>query len=711
MKFFVGYFKRTFSNKYNLLLLLLISFHIAFFFVFQSLNKNYQTWDSAGHISTSYRIANEIKRLLLNTSGVSVVSVLKVSNYYPPFVQMIGAFISLIFGYKSAFLLLETLVFFIISILFTYKVTLLITKKPKLSILTTFIYSFFPQVIDQSHYFHLDLPLLALLLISIYFLYLSNNFKKLSYTLLFFVFFALIQVTKWYGFVFLIVPVLLCLFKAFFYKNSDKESDNVSTITPNDHVTESSTSSASNYSVGKFIILRNLVIGSVTLLLIVFPWYLANWNDLVKFMKVFSVGESDDPTNIFQKIMYYPSNMITFQIMFIPSLLLIASFVYKFIKNKKKALVYFLIVLVPWIVFIFISNKNLRYILPLTPFFAYLISSISIKISKKIKGFVFFVLIYLVLAFSFLSFNQLVKETPSLKYISMFFAGPNYGAWYYVDPTFYSYKPYRYPSDEILDFIYTDAKRVNNALGVAVLVDSGDMSAATLEMLRLENHYNNMYMPVPYYQFEPFKSDAEIEAFFVDTASDYVIVPDNPGPQGLRNYQALIQCIDYLKSDRDRLFKEIKAFPLPNRGQISVYKRVNYLENLDVTDGCRQDAGLIDGVETIKLRPNYTYTMFTGHFAIDDIISRDYQKGVIYVLQIENIDQEGILDIRNLPKSGSALCVERGLGIDTTEAVKGPLTLKDQCGPATPCTKSVLVKWTVGKPVANVMEYTKESFQ
>jgi hypothetical protein len=229
-------------------------------------------------------------------------------------------------------------------------------------------------------------------------------------------------------------------------------------------------------------------------------------------------------------------------------------------------------------------------------------------------------------------------------------------------------------------------------------------------MLRLENHFNNMYMPVPYFQFEPFKSDAEIESFFIDTASDYVIVPSNPGPVGLRNYQALAQCIDYLRSDRDRLFKEIKVFPLPKGDQMSVYKRVNYLENVDITDGCRQDAGLVDGVEMIQLRPNYTYTMYTGHFAIDDKVSRDYQKGVIYILQIENIDQEGVLDIHNLPKSGSALCVRKGLGFDTTEDVQRPLTLSNQCGPAIDCTKAVLVKWTVGKPEVKITEYTRDMF-
>lgn len=262
-----------------------------------------------------------------------------------------------------------------------------------------------------------------------------------------------------------------------------------------------------------------------------------------------------------------------------------------------------------------------------------------------------------------------------------------------------------------MQFIYSDAKRVKNALGVAVLTDSEQMSAATLEMLRLENHFDNMYMPVPYFQFEPFKSDAEIEAFFVDSATDYVIVPSYIGPEGLRNYTALKQCVDYITSIRDRLFKELKVFISPDGNTYAVYKRVNYLENTDLTDGCIQDAGAVDGVEVIQLRPGYTYTLSTGHFALDDIISKDYQKGVINIVQIEDVNQQGSLTINNLPKSGSALCTKGGLGFDTTELVRVPLTQKDQCGPETPCTKVVLVKWAVGDTQAKVTEYTPESFK
>jgi len=77
----MNFLKRFFSNKYNVLLILLIITHIVILSLFHYLNKNYQTWDSAGHINISFRIANEIKRLVTGEKGVSLVSVLKISNY------------------------------------------------------------------------------------------------------------------------------------------------------------------------------------------------------------------------------------------------------------------------------------------------------------------------------------------------------------------------------------------------------------------------------------------------------------------------------------------------------------------------------------------------------------------------------------------------------------------------------------------------------
>lgn len=700
MQFTKPSFKKILSEKWNKYLFLLILFHIFFFVVFRVLNKSYQTWDSAGHIGLSYRMADEIKRFASSTEGSSFSTIMKVSNYYPPFVQLIGSFISLLFGYESIFLLTETLIFFIISIIFTYKLAFLLTKNEKLSFLSATIYSLFPQIVDQSHYFHLDVPLTALILICVYYLLISDNFKKVWPTILFFIFFSFIQLTKWTGFVFLIVPVVLTLYKAFISKDAVSDRSD------------------------KIKIILNLLIGSLIFLILVIPWYYVNWNELIAQVKVFSGGESDDPTNLWQSLVYYPSNAISHQIMFLPFILIVLSLI-RFLKNNRKNFIIILLtILVPWLLFVLISNKNLRYTLPLTPLLAYLISDLLINVFEnkktKLKYFTSFTIIYLMVASLLLSFVRLEKESPILKPISIFFTGPRYSAWYYYGTSFYAYKSYRYPVDDVLSYIYEDANEREKGFGVAVLVDSEEMSAAMLEVVRMELGYKNMYMPVPYFQFDLFESIDRIEAFFYETGSKYVITSTNIGPGGLRNYLALNQVTEYL-NDTDSMFEKINEFKvfkdddkspfnLSPSETISIYKiKPSFYREETSVDGCRFGAGIEDGIETIKLSKNHTYVFYTGHFAIQDKVWKAYEKGVMYVVQIENTIHESMLDVHNLPKSGSSFCSIGGLNLDFSKEIKDALTLEDQCGQGVKCHKVVHVKWSVGEPTVDITEYTADS--
>jgi len=692
--------QKILSDKWDKLLVFLIIFHVLFFSIFHILNKNYQTWDSAGHIGLSYRMAQEMERFLSGAEGASFKSILKISNYYPPFVQLIGSFISLVFGYKSMFLLIETLIFYILSILFTYKLTFLFTKDKKTSFLTAVIFSLFPQIIDQSHYFHLDIPLTALILMSVYYLCTSDNFNKLWQTLLFFIFFSFIQLTKWTGFVFLVVPVVIALYQAFIRQSTTVD------------------------KVNKIKIIRNVIVGFVVFLIFVIPWYYINWVELVSQVKIFSGGESDDPTNLWQSILYYPSNSISHQIMFLPFVLVVISIIYQLKNNWKRELILLVNILIPWLLFVFISNKNLRYTLPLTPLLAYLIADILFLVKgfgrfklRWLKGLTVF---YLFIASIFLSFFSLEAQDPLLKPLSIFFTGPRYKAWYYYGTAFYSYKPYKSPVDDVLTFIYNDSDEKEKALGVAVIVDSEQMSASMLELVRIELGYKNMYMPVPYFQFELFDSVDRIEAFFNETNSKYVITSSYLGPEGLRNYSVLKQVNEYLQQDNS-IFEKIKDFEIYKDSDNSVFikkpdeivsvyrKKPSSMKKEESTEGCKVGAGIDDGVETIKLSSNHTYVFFTGHFAIQDKIWRDYEKGVMYVVQIENTVHESSLDIHNLPKSGSSYCSILGLNQDFSKDIEEILTGEDKCGKGIRCHKVVLVRWSVGEENVDLKEFSPVS--
>lgn len=674
-------------KKPAVLLTILILFHVLFFAIFQYLNKANQTWDSAGHIGMSYLIADKFK-LLFSGNG-SIVDIIKTSDYYPPLVQTLGAFVSITFGYHSSHLLYLTLIFFILSIWLLYKVVCLITNNNyTLALLSAATFSFLPQIFEQSRVFHLDLPLVAFLLASVYFLIKSNGLKNSLYSLLFFVFVSFAQLTKWYAFVYLFIP--------FIYLYTDKFT---SLGLAGDRATKK---------------LTNLVIGVFLVFVIASPWYFLNLTKLMGYSKIFSTPEIDDPQVLLsvENFTYYVSRMMSFQLSFVPFVLSIVGLVLAFIKNKKLGITVFLSILVPLVVFTLIQNKNLRYIMPLTPLLAVLASYSVYFIAgqlKSLKNIVYGVFIaYLVIGYIFFSFNQIKAESPILKIFGAVYGGTQAKDIYY-NPDVYTYEPEYWPVEDVLDFIIEDSG--GRGIGITPLFDSKNFSLATFEMLRREKHLNNVYVPVPYFQFEPFENDAAILNYFDTNSVDYVIVPQNAGPEGLRNFSVLTQLSQYFTSSRNTQFVAIKSFTLPDNTVLEVYKRLGVDESTPTErqgNYCIQNAGFGDGVETIKLKENHSYIFYTGHFAIQSLIKKDYTPGVLYIVQIENIPHTSLLDIHNLPSRGTTMCVFENLGVDVSESIRKPLTESGHCG--VDCTKVVHVKWSVGTTNIETKEYIRGNF-
>ena len=669
-------------RKTELLLVIILVFHVLLFITFQALNKGAQTWDSAGHINTSMRLADEIGEFVDRTGDASVITILKTSNYYPPLVQLIGAASNLAFGYESSILLYISFVFFLVSIIYTYKLIVMVSGNERIALLSAFFYSIFPQVVDQARLFHLDVPLIALLLIAVYHLFRSQGFSSSKHSLLFFVFFGLAQITKWYAWIFLVVPVVYVLIEGISGQYKEKIKQN----------------------------LFNIFIGSVVFCLIALPWYIANFEEMVTLARIFSVGEVDDPAVLFslENFLYYPKNLLTYNLLLLPYLTLLASMIYVVVKDKKRGSFYLALVFVPVLAFTFISNKNLRYILPLSPMFAYLISIFIFSTSRKLKGFSSIFIVYLLGGLLFLSFNQIKPQTPPAKVASVLFAGPVYKAWYHNTLTFYSYDPDYWPIEEMLGFIVDDANKPESVpLGISPIIDAEQFSAATIEMLRLENDYDNVFFPVPYFQFEPFSSDEELIGFFTEAGVEYIIAPDDPGPPGLRNYAALRQIVDYLASDRNSYFVQVNDYTMPGGLNIKIYKRAGLEQTFIKSGECIDKAGFVDGIESIKLEPNHTYVMFTGHFAIQDKLRREFEDGNLYILQLENTIHESILDVHNLPKSGSSLCSRAGIGLDITEEIDIAVDSENSCGLGVPCDKVMHVYWSVGDPEPVVTDYLR----
>lgn len=452
------------------------------------------------------------------------------------------------FDYQWAFLL-ETL-FLILAIIYLYKIVLHYFKDANLAVLTVFIFSFFPQVWQQSREFHLDVPLVALLLVSYYYLILSNSLRNVKYAVLFFIFFTLGQLTKWYGFVFLVVPfiyeVIVKMIQARDFDNKER--------------------------------IRNTLIGSVIVIAGAFPWYILNFTNLVNIVGITAQGDAGDPTNIWslESIFHYLEMMMSHQLTFVAVLMLLGA-MYLFNKHKVPCRNYvFHLIAFPYVVFTLIQNKDLRYILPLTPMFAFYIAYALLKINFMANKVVLAIFsVYLMMMFFFLSFNQLSPLPVWLQPITVTMAGPYYTAWL-ADPLNYSYNSHDWQNDTVLQAIENDTNRFGtkpaNPYKVLSLSENQFFSVASLEMHRWKNEDFNIDIVTPFYQLSPFNTEAQQN--YLDQM-EYAVVPDSPGPAGLRNYAVLTQLINFFKSDQNKDFVVINKVTLPDTNVISLYKRVS----------------------------------------------------------------------------------------------------------------------------------------
>jgi len=639
----------------------------------------------------SFWLADNFKLFL--SGQKSLLALLQTSDYYPPFIQSIGAILSLIFGYNSEALVYFGLVILIGSIYMVYKLAFLITQNQTLALNTAIIFSLFPHIYDQSRAFHLDLPLVLLILLSLYFLLKSEFLTNTKYSYLFFIMIGLTQLTKWYGFIYIAPTSIYLAIK--YFKDSQKK--------------------PLNYS--------NILFGIVVTLMISAPWYIANQDSLIKYSAIFSTPETDDPAVFlsFENFSYYFNRIVTFQILLLPAIFVILGALKVFKNNSTGFWISIFNILLPISIFTFISNKNLRYLLPLTPLFAFLISY-YIEGFKRIylkKITYIFLLLYLASSYLYLSYNHVEPFSFTAKFANRLLAGP-YDGWK-IDPQAYSYTKGNWHVEEIMDFIVADANVTNNfALGITPLIDQKNFSLSTVEMLRREKHLSNVFIPAPYFRFEPYSNDNETLGYFNENSVSYIISPESPGNMTLRNYEVLAQMIEYLNSSRNKAFVVVKNFSLPDGSDLNIYRRADFKSGNPNNDNsnhevetpikeiggqpieyCIEKSGQDDGLETIKLEKNFTYVLSTGHFALDKY-KYDFIEGNIYIVQLENRNHESLLNVYNLPLAGSSLCARKGINLNLSEELSRPLTQSGQCG--VDCQTVTYIKWEIGNPEDPIVE-------
>jgi 4-amino-4-deoxy-L-arabinose transferase-like glycosyltransferase len=540
---------RNLLKSSTFLLVILLSFHLFFNIYWQKINTAPPSWDSAGHLSIAYIFTDRITNFF--KGEVNLLGLLRTSTYYPPLVHFIGGIVLLTFGRNYEYALLAETVFFILSIIYLYKIIRhLFPDKPYLALLTAFIYSFFPQIWEQSRQFHLDIPICLFVLASFYHLTRSKSLTNRKHSFLFFLFFSLAQLTKWYGFVFLIVP--------FVYEVALK------TISLKDLRNRRR--------------IENLIIGVLEILLIALPWYIANLKTIMSNFAISSTADFGDPQVVlsYESLFHYLKLMTSHQLGMFSILFLFAG-LYAMFRDRIPYRKYVLwILLFPYLVFTVIQNKDLRYVLPLAPIVAFIISYVLTQVGNKSLIFLktAFFCGYLFALYIFFSFNQYVILAGNMKIFATAIAGPYGSSWVY-EPNNYSFNSNDYKLNEIVGITQQTADGMGisaNHFKVLGLSDNKFYSVSDFDLMVLQNKYYNMAIVTPFYQLNPFTPD-QLKDYL--SSVSLALIPRSAGPQGLRNIEVLNQLITYFSSPQNTDFVSVKTFTMPGDNEITLYKRVN----------------------------------------------------------------------------------------------------------------------------------------
>lgn len=530
-------------NKLPFLLLTIVvgSVFIANLF-WINLNQLSPYFDTSGHTILTYIFAR-IFGGDYEFNGIHAL--LTQSNYYPPLTYFFGSIVTLIFGFNykilqnfSSLLLLPTA-----GLLYLY--TKKITKNSLWAIFTTSLFVLFPIIWEQARYYMLDLPLTMWVLASVYSLEKSDLFKKPLPTILFFLFAGFAQLTKWYGFVYLVVPFVFATYQALKERQNKK---------------------AFIFKLAKY---------SLVALAIALPWYLANFGDLIKDTLFFSHAHYQNPTSTLslQNFLYYPILMLNFQIVSLMFIWLIASLI-MFISNKDKLKKFLLIQIVfSLLVFTLLGNKNVRFTMPLMPFLAIVMGYGLAKLAQHTRPIACSIWVALIsFGLLFMTINSFGVPFKANK---MYFTSliPNWDILILLDGTSdiipYHYQQTEWSAKTVLDDVANRSKQ--HSPKVYVGINSEYLSQPVIEVFKFQENSAVEFSTPPFDLREPLDTPSTIENYL--KPFDYLIVPKiSVGPKHHVNYNNLENIREYVLSGKTRVYKWVTTYTLPDEEEVYLFE-------------------------------------------------------------------------------------------------------------------------------------------
>ncbi|MDO8573547.1 MAG: phospholipid carrier-dependent glycosyltransferase [Candidatus Daviesbacteria bacterium] len=515
-------------------LYLLLVFHLLANLIWILLDKSPLAWDQAGHTLISLNFVDFFK-------GISQVNFFQISDYYPPLVHIITALIMIFTGPLLSIGPLVVTGFFLMAISFLYLYTKELFNNEKVAILTACFFSFLPVVYGQSKMFLLEIPLIALILASLYFLEKSEKFSNLKNSLFAAIFLSFALLTKWVAIVYLLIPIIAS---------------------------------------SKLSRLKNLSLSFGIIVLISLPWYFVNFTNILNRATVSLSAETADPQVLFslQNFIYYLQVLTNFHLTWLGMVLFLLAIPVLYFSKKKEGILITAVIVFIYLIFTLIPNKDPRYILPILPFVSIAIAYFLVKIIDKNKYLgiliTFLVGFYYSLYFFCLSFGvpfnpseidyQRAIKLPVIGWVDYINLGKNTSG--YLAPKF---ETITWPQKQIITDL--GSKNPDTLTKILVLVDKNELNAKNLELYQREQKDAFIKFWAPY-DLSPFSETSKMEAYLA--YFDYVLIPDKSfGPEGaLRHLAVLKQLKEYLIHLSPEKIGLIKQYNLPDGDSLFVYE-------------------------------------------------------------------------------------------------------------------------------------------
>lgn len=504
---------QTSSKKIFFLLGSIVVFHVVLDLFFLINDKTPQSWDQSGHLLNALQIYNIIK-------NGNIVDIFKSTYFYPPLYYFATLPIYL-FTKSPPYPLFVNFLFLTILIVSVYKIGTIYFDKMS-GLFATLIVASYPWIIIQRRNYLLDFPLTAMVAASMYTLLTTEGFIKRRQTVIAGIVAGLCLLTKEFGAVYLVPFYIFTTVKNLILPNSRK------------------------------VVLKNICLFIIIAISLSAIWYLTSIQDVLKGfpeLERFALLERDPTGLSVLSLRYYFDNFwwqlspILFFVLLPSIILLIGS-----PEGKGFAKLILPAIAVIYISFTLIPNKDPRYSLPFTVFFALITSGglYSLRRFPKIRTLATSSIIVICILQSF----------------SLTFGWPNIASGYYA----FSQKPNtdNWRLEEIVQFLDSASTATNST--VVVLPDHPQINSGSI-------HYYSVINETP------------LNVIFAGEPADIENVDTVINNSALIIYKTRFETMehqtpiyDYVKKAYDAFskkvdnFTKINSFGMPDGSEVIIYK-------------------------------------------------------------------------------------------------------------------------------------------